>query len=852
MSVGLLGRAIWRELRGTFWRVSLFGLCLAVGVAAVFVVNALARSMDQAVRAEARDALAADIAVISRTSLPDAAREEIERIGPVAVTRLIRTPSLVSRRTVGIIPGRSSVVTLNIIDGRYPLAGQIAVFGIEAGGDLHGLLDRQSIVVSPELLQRLNVSPGDSVLLGGASFRIASVAVQEVRLPVEVFAPGPRVFISPEGIDRTRFEPSMFYEAQHQTLLLMPPDWSSSQLRRATRDLQASLKPLATVQVESYLDGQPLFRENLNQFTTFLGLVAMLSLVVGGVGVAQAVRAWIASRMGAIAVLKCLGMRSAEIVGIYAGQLLVIAMMSAAIGVALGYGALRIAPRVLGSVIPSRWLDPWQPMAAAEAVGMGLMVALAFSLPPLLALLRIPPATVLRREAEPLRIPLALNITCWLVMGGGLVFAATWQGGSWLLGGIFAAGLATVLVVFGVMSWLLARLMSRVAGSGAGFGLRYSMANVARPGAQTYSAMVSIGLGVLVVLGLTLVERGLGQQLDDALPRQAPSVWMFNISADTWPSLDRMLQREGATRTQAAPVILGRLISIKGVSAQELYARDPGSRGRQWALTRNQRLSHTEELPASNRLVAGQWWDDSGRPQISIEEGFARDIEVTVGDEIEVELEGRPVRLVVSSLREVDWRSFELNFMMLVNDAAMEGVRYQYLATAHLPSGVEQRVQDAVAAQYPGVLLFQTRAVLDQVGRVLEQLAQGLRLLGGFVVLAGLAILGAAVSATMVRRRREVALLKTLGMTRLGVVMVFSLEYALLAVVAFAVGAAGAAVMAWAIMTYGMELEPVWSPHIFATALLLTVALMVLAGLSASLPALRARPHRVLQDDAGG
>lgn len=848
MNLRLWMRGIWRELRGTWVRVSFFALCLTVGVAAVFVINAIARSMDQAVRAEARDALAADIAIIGRLPLPEEAGRIIEEAGAIEQTRITRTAALVSRRALGLFQGRSTLVSLNIVDGRYPLAGSFRVVAADRGRDLDAVLDAQSIVVTPELLRRMQVRPGDTIVLAGSTFRIAGVAVQDAMHPATVFAPGPRAFISAEGLERTRFEPTLFYEAEHRTLLLMPEHYTAAAIQRAAAQLRRGLEPLTTVSVESYIDGQPVLREGIERFTTFLGLVAMLSLVVGGVGVAQAVRAWIAGRSGAIGVLKCLGMRPLDVLAIYVGQLLLIAGVSALAGLAVGYAILSATPQLLDGVLPQRWISPWQPIAAAEAFMMGIGVALAFSLPPLLSLLSVPPAVVLRREAEPLRVSKWLHLAAWTLMTLLLVTVAAWQGRSMLIGLIFVAGLLTVLMIFAGMTWLLTRAVGRIARSGARFGLRYAMANVARPGGQTYSALVSVGLGVLVVLGLTLIERGMSAQLDEALPRQAPSAWLLNIPAERWPALDRLLQREGALRTEAAPVILGRLVSINGISTQTLFAENPGDRSRQWALTRNQRLSYAQTLPDSNRLTAGSWWDDSDTPQISIERNFASDIEVGVGDTLVVELAGTPVSFVVSSLRDVDWRSFELNFMMLVNRPAIEGINYQLIATAHLPAGEEQRVQDAVAAAFPGVLFIQTRAVLDQVGAVLQQLGRALRMLGLFVVAAGLAILGAAVSATTVRRSGEVALLKTLGMTRPGVIAVFSIEYVLLALVAFAVGAAGAMTMSWVVLVKVMDLQAVWSPVYPAGAMVLTVALMLIAGLVAGLPALRARPHRVLQN----
>jgi len=281
--------------------------------------------------------------------------------------------------------------------------------------------------------------------------------------------------------------------------------------------------------------------------------------------------------------------------------------------------------------------------------------------------------------------------------------------------------------------------------------------------------------------------------------------------------------------------------------------RDNGGRrdggDRRWALTREQRLTYMADLPADNRVVAGRLWSDPAHPEVSVEEGFAHDLGVGLGSVLTFDVQGVPLNLTVTSIRTVDWGTFGINFFLVVEPGVLDAAPQQRLATVRLPAGATQAVQDRLAALYPNVTLVQIRQILEKIVAVLERIALAVRFLGGFTVLAGIAILAGAVSAAAARRGREVALLKTLGFTRAGVAAVFSVEYAAVGLVAGALGAIGGGVLAWAVLTRGMELEWSWFPLPFAVALAGMVVLSVAGGLAASTNALRRRPIEVLRQE---
>jgi putative ABC transport system permease protein len=621
----------------------------------------------------------------------------------------------------------------------------------------------------------------------------------------------------------------------------------------AAERLRAALPDPAFYRVETYREAQPALRENLARVSRFLGLVALLSLFVGGIGVAQTVRAWIAGRLDAIAILKCLGVRPREILALYLGQTALLGLAGSLLGMALGTAVQQLLPGLFPDLIPAGLVRIWQPLALLRGLGLGLGVALLFSLPPLAGVLRVPAARVLRRDAEPLPRHRGAIVATVLVLAAGVVGLASLQSGSWLRGLQFAGGVTLTAIALALAALAVTRLVRSLprdfgAGLPGGLWLRHGLAGLARPGAATLGAIVALGLGVLVVLAMSLVERRLGRELTAGLPSDAPSAFLVDIQPDQWRGIDRLLRREGATEIESVPVVMVRLSAIDGTAVEELAKGTPERGDRRWALTREQRVTYLDRLPEDNEIVAGALWRDP-RPEVSLEEEFAQELGVRLGSVLRFDVQGVPIELVVTSLRKVDWQTLGINFFLIAEPGVLDDAPQLRLAVAQLPSGREQRIQDLLAAGYPNVTLIKIREILEKIVAVLRRIGLGIRFLGGFTVLAGIAILAGAVSAGAGRRGREVALLKTLGVTRRGVITTFTVEYALIGLVAGIIGAIGAAVLAWAVVTRGFTLD--WELQLLplATAIVGSILLTVTAGLAASLRALERRPIEVLRSE---
>lgn len=860
--------SVARETRGSRGRLAFFVACLAVGVAAVVAVAGLSSSLEEGIRVHARELLAADIALSSRRPLPD----ELDALLDVPIvsgrTDVRELATLAAAPPRDGVPGPSQLVELKVVDGEYPFYGTLT---LQPDAPLADLLGADGVVCAPPLLARLGLGVGDELRLGGQPFTVrASLVAEPDRLDFSLTM-GPRVFVSLAGLERTTLT-GYGSRVRYRALLRLAGGTSIDALDAFASELRKDLPSDVGLRVETYAQAQPSLRRSIDRVDSYLGLVALLSLLVGGIGVAQTVRAWLAGRMEAIATLKCIGMRPREALGLYMAQTLLLGLAGSVAGVAIGVAVQAIVPTLAADVLPPDMIRTWQPAAALRGLLLGLGVALIFSLPPLLSILRVPPALVIRRDAAVLAGPRGARGALFVVLLAG-VFGTAWlQAGSWVLAAQFTGGVTAVVALLALTTRSVIWVVGRLRRERLSVGLAHGLAALARPEAGTMGGVIALGLGVLVVAAMSLVQARLGAELEGALPADAPSSFLVDVQPDQWPDVERLMRDSGASEVDSVPVVMARLSAIGDVPVEELVenrgvdtreadlrrdvgtdgqeSREDGDRSRRrtrWVLTREQRLTWLDELPDGNVVVDGELWGDPERAEVSLEQGYAEDLRVGVGDVLTFDVQGVPIELVVGSIRTVDWRSFRINFFLVVEPGVLEEAPHTRIAAARLPDGGEAGVQDALAAEFPNITVIGVREILEKLRQALLRIGMGVRVLGGFTVLAGLAILAGAISAGSLRRGAQVALLKTLGVTRGGVARMFCVEYALVGLVAGVIGTAGGAVLAWAVLTRGMELEytvPVLLPLLVAGA---GVALAVLAGLAASARALTVRPIAMLR-----
>jgi putative ABC transport system permease protein len=838
-------RRALRESRGGRARLLFSAACLAVGVAAVVAVAGIADGLDQTLRREAKKLLAADLAVEGRRPLLDSTEAALAALPGAVISRVRETTTMVAAPPRSDdSPGPSRLVELKAVDANFPLYGGL---GLEPDRPLAELLADGGLVVGPELLDRLAVGIGDHVQLGVLELEIRGVVRDEPDRLSDAFSIGPRAFIAAETLDRADIlGPGS--RVQHRALVRLPDNPGATVVRATREQIAATFGDSPFFRAESYADAQPSLRASLRRLERFLGLVALLSLLVGGMGVATATRAWLEGRTTSIALLKCLGMRPRDVMRLYLLQSTLLGALGSSVGAVLGLAVQQLVPALVGpDLVPPGAITFWQPWAVLRGVALGVSVAIVFSLPPLVAVLGVPALRALRASAEPVEVPRRWAWGTRLALGLGIAAFASLQARSVGLGLAFTAGLAVAVAIMAAATLWLRTQLGRRRDHIASSSIRYALAALSRPAIDTLGSAVALATGLFVIVALALVSLQLRQELAASLPTNAPSAFLLDIRPDQWEGVREILEAAGVEKVRGVPVVMARLAAIDGTRVDQLAEAAGTDRERRWALTREQRLTYGAELSPDNRIVAGSLWSDPNRHEVSVEEEFAGDMGLALGSTLELDVQGVPIELVVSSLRSVDWRTFDINFFLHVEPGVLDRAPQQILAAARLPAESQQQIQDRLVGDYPNVILIPIRDVLDKVLGILTRLGLGVRFLGGFTVVAGLGILAGALSAIAARRGREVALLKTLGATRAGVVWRFALEYLVLGGLVGGLGVGAGTMLAWIIATQGMDLGWTWRPLLLLAVVVGTAVVTAMVGIASSARALQSRPQQVLR-----
>lgn len=841
-ATGTMLRLMWRESRGATRRFLFFVACLAVGVTAVVCVAGLAANLDQRIQSEARQLLAADLVVTAVRPLPPELDDFLQQRPALEVTRIRELVTIAAQASPRDSPGRSQLVELKVVEGDYPFYGELE---LDPQGTLQDLLAEDRVVVAPDLLSRLDLQLGDGLRVGNRDFVISGGVLREPDRIATPFSLGPRTFMSGSAFARTQLE-QLGSRIAYRALIKLPSDSRPGDLEALAEELRELLGTTGPFRVQTYVEAQENMRRALQRAASFLGLVALLSLLLGGLGIAQTTRAWLASRTDDIAILRCLGLLPNGVVMLYLGQATLLGLAGSFVGLIMGIVVLASLPSLFGEILGTASLDLWQPQVLLKGLGLGLGIALLFSLRALLTVRRVPPLRVLRKDVEPLPRSRGANLLVIVLLGSGLWAVASVQAGSAWRGLQFTAGISVATALLAGMALLIMRNLAPLAHRVRPVWIRQGVLALARPGAGTLAAVVSLGIGVLLILGLQLVENRLTDELRGELPEDSPTAFLINIQPSQWPEVEQLLSRAGARRIESVPLVTARLRGIDGRDLSEL-ALDEADRDHRWALTREQRLTYMDELPDDNQIIAGTLWSNPEAAEVSVEADFASELGVAVGSTLLFDVQGVPLQLEVTSLRTVEWRTFGINFFLVVEPGVLDGAPQQRVATARLPSEREQSIQDQLADRFPNITLLKIREVLERIAAVLGYLASGVGFIGAFTALAGIVILAGGVTADSVQRRKHIALLKTLGMTQRQISAMLAVEFSVIGTTAGLIGTIGGSLLAWAVLTFGLELPWSLQPATLVTAFFITLLLTTATGILASRRALRQRPATTLR-----
>ncbi|HEY3011924.1 MAG TPA: FtsX-like permease family protein [Gemmatimonadales bacterium] len=834
-----------RELRAAPRRLFLLMGTVAVGVAALVAINSFTDNLRDSVRRQARSLLGADLSLVSREPLSPRVEALVDtlsrRAEPARVTSFAAMAYV--PRTAG-----TRLVQVAAVSGRYPFYGEIRTLPREAWSRLQS---GRHVVVDPSLLTALNARLGDTVALGEGRFVITGTIESA---PSEVgfrFAFGPRIYIPAAYLGETALL-GFGARVQYEIFLKLPPGVSGQELADRYR---ARLTP-ERVRLRTVADDQRNLNEVLTRLSGYLGLVALMALLLGGIGVASAVVVFVRQRSESVAVLRCLGVTGGRIFAIYLAEASAMGLAGSVAGALAGVALQRLLPGLFAGLIPVDVVPTVSWNAVALGIGIGVWVALTFTILPLLGVRRISPLQALRRPYEPQRSP---RDFWWGLAGFTLaastVMLAVHQVGSWRQGVIFAGGVALTLLILWCASWALIRLMRRRLPPGWPYPWRQGLANLQRPGNQTVTLVLAIGFGAFLLGTLYLVQHNLLRQLRLTGGPARPNLVLFDIQPDQLGAVQRELHDAGLPLISPTPIVPMRIFSVKGRPVSKLLATGSGSSdepSNAWAFRREYRSTYRDSLVASEKVVEGTW-SQARYPlpaRISVEQDVARELGVGIGDQIVWDVQGVAVPSRVTSLREVDWARFEPNFFVVFAPGALESAPQSLVTLTRIVSPADRgRFQRRLAERFPNVSTLDLSLLQEALERLVGRVALAIQFMALFSLGVGGVVLTGALASSRFQRMREAALLRTLGATRAQIFRVALAEYLSLGLLASAVALLLAVAAAWALARFVFE-GSFALPLLPMSGLTLSiVALTVIVGLANSREVVRRTPLEVLRDE---
>jgi putative ABC transport system permease protein len=740
-------------------------------------------------------------------------------------------------RAMAVAPGGDrTLVELKAVDGAYPLFGELLL-------DPPGRLAPGEVVVERVVADRLGLEPGATIRLGDARFTLRGIILAE---PDKVTSPailGPRAMISMADLPATGLiQPGSLVTHEYRLAL---PEGASRQGFAA--DLRAAF-PQNGWRIRTADAAAPNVNRFVDRAAFFLTLASLTALLVGGIGVATGVRSWLDQRARTIATLRCLGASPGVIFATYLLQVLALAALGIAIGLAAGFGLTMLGAWALADALPVPPRLGVYPEPLALAAVYGLLTALAFALWPLGRAMEIPGAALFRDALQPSgarpRIALvAATATAGLALAALIVGTA--ENRFFALS--FIGGALGTLLLFRIGAWALIRgarrfrFVRRPA-------LRLGLANLHRPGAPTALILVSLGIGLTTLSAVALIEGNLRRQIAEQLPDAAPNFYFIDIQSDQARDFDRVAAAQPTvSEIRRVPSLRARIVAVNGVPAEQARTTPETA----WALRGDRGLTYAATPPEGTRVVQGEWWapDYRGEPLVSFDANLARGWGVGIGDTLTVNVLGRDIPLRIANLRDIEWRGLGMNFVLVASPGLLEAAPHTHIATVRAATAQEGSVLRAISEAFPNVSGIRVRDALEQVAALLSRIGTALSATASLTLAAGALVLAGAVAAGQRRRVRDAVVLKTVGATRRQIRRAFLVEFGLLGATAGVIAAAAGTAAAWGVVRYVLAADWVFLPGTLAAVVLACTALTLAFGYAGTALALRARPAPFLRNE---
>jgi len=819
-------RLLTRDFRAG--ELTLICIAVIIAVAGVTTVGFFTDRVQLALNRQANQLLGADLVVSHDRALPPAMASEAQR-RQLTVTQMLRFPSMAVRGD------KTVLADIKVVAAGYPLRGEVRIADKLYGEDrrAQSIPAPGTIWVDERILSQLDVSVGEKISLGNNNLAIAAVMTQEPDAAIGFINAGPRVMLNEADLattglvqtgSRIRYRLQIAGSAE---AIDGYRDWITSQLQPGQR-------------IEGIRDARPEIRSALERAEKFLNIAALVSVLLAAMAIALAARRFLQRHLDACAMMRCIGASQGQVMRMYFVHFTVLGVATSLIGCVIGALAQQALAYWLGSVVAVD-LPHASVLPLVQGMVTGLALLLSFALPPIIALGRVPTMRVLRRD---LGAPGGRGVAGYLLgyaVIAGMIF---WKASDLRLGGYVVLGFTAAMLIAGAAAWLLLKAVSGLRNGGISW--RFGIANLRRRPLGTIVQVIALGLGLMALLTLTLIRNDLLHAWQTSLPPDAPNRFLVNIQSDQVAPLQRFFAERKVAEPLMHPMIRGRLVKIneRGVSAAD-YVDERAKR----QIEREFNLSWAANLPKDNHITAGQWWSSAGAPreQYSMEDGIAQRLGVKLGDKLTFDIAGTPVSATVTSLRKVDWDSFNVNFFLIAPPGLLEDQPVSYVTSFHLPPRSAELL-NALIKQFPNLLVIDVAQVMAQVQKMMIQVSKAVQFVFLFTLLAGLVVFYAAIASTQDDRIQQAAVMRTLGASRAQLTRAHLAEFAVIGALAGLIAAAGASALGYVLAVKILNLSYNFSPLAWIISVMCGSAGIALAGHLGTRRVLATPPMRVLRE----
>jgi putative ABC transport system permease protein len=814
-----------RELRSGAGGLTVFVLCIALGVAAVAAIGSLAASFNEALARQGRLLIGGDLTfeLIHRQANPEE-RAAIDALGQVSESASFRAMA----RSDG---GKSALIEVKAVDEAYPLYGEVSIIEADKSGPVWR--NPSVVLVERPLLDRLDLKVGSSLAIGEATVTIGGVLGQQPDRLADRLAYGPKVLMSRETLAATGLvQPGSLIRWTYRVKLPAPRAGDKEGLGDARAGIESRF-PQSGFAIHDWTDPAPSLRREADRFTQFINFVGLTALLLGGIGVGNAIQSYMNKKRDIIATFKCLGAASRLVLAVY----LIQALLLAAVGIAIGLLIGALTPAALSAfyadTLPITLAVEPHPLPLLTAFLAGLLTMVLFVLWPLGRAASVSPAVLMRsylaEERERAAWPYAAGAAAAGLALFALAIAASEERA---VTASISIGIVVAFLLLTGFGLLLQRYAAKFRRTGPP-SLGLALASIAGPGSLARSIAVSLGLGLGLLVAVALIHRSLLTEIESNIEIDAPAYYFLDIEAADLAPFQQLAKRiEPEAKLDEAPMLRGRIVALKGVPADKVKAA-PDAR---WVLAGDRGLTYTDTVPRASTLVAGEWWPKgyAGPPLVSFDAELAEGLGLKLGDPITVNILGRNVEATIASLRKIDWESLAINFVMVFSPNTLEGAPHRMLTTLELPKGIpperEGKVIQGLAESFPLVTAIKVGDIVDAAKAMLGKVMTAISATAGVTLLIGTAVLAGAVAAGQERRKYLAVIFKTLGATRSRIVRAELLEFGLLGLATAVLATVIATVTAWALCRWAFEVDFVFSPRAVVETVLLALAFVLSIG----------------------